>query len=51
MHAPCHVKTFVLVVPSFTLKMAATKDITEYKLVVLGHGAGKSALIIRFIQV
>ena len=28
MHALCHVKTVVLVAPSFTLKMAATKDNT-----------------------
>lgn len=32
--------------------MAASKDLTEYKLVVVGGGGvGKSALTIQFIQV
>ena len=35
-----------------SVKMAASKDLTEYKLVVVGGGGvGKSALTIQFIQV
>ncbi len=34
------------------IAMAASKDLTEYKLVVVGGGGvGKSALTIQFIQV
>ena len=36
----------------YTATMAASKDLTEYKLVVVGGGGvGKSALTIQFIQV
>lgn len=41
---------YVLVYPAGA--MAASKDLTEYKLVVVGGGGvGKSALTIQFIQV
>ena len=37
---------------SIPYRMAASKDLTEYKLVVVGGGGvGKSALTIQFIQV
>ena len=51
LHAMCY-ETVVLVAPSFTLKMAATKDVTRYNLVLFGTGGvGKSALCIQFIEV
>ncbi len=46
----CGQVTFCMFFTGYT--MAASKDLTEYKLVVVGGGGvGKSALTIQFIQV
>ena len=47
-------KNYLLTLPFLflSLKMAASKDITEYKLLVIGaSNTGKSELISQFIQV